>query len=148
MNIIVNRDPSDCGATLGEMLIDDVHESWTLEPTIREIAGEPVSQWKIPSKTAIPAGTYNVTIRASARFGRDMPHVENVPGFDAIEIHWGNFPHDTDGCTLLGTDKAPAMVKNSVVAFNAFFPKLQAALADGGAVSITYVNPPTESVVT
>jgi hypothetical protein len=143
MKIIVNREPSSDGATLGEMLIDGVHQAWTLEPTIREIAGEPVSEWKILNKTAIPAGTYNLIIGPSAKFGRDMPRVEDVQGFDGIEIHWGNFPHDTDGCTLLGTDKAPAMVKNSVVAFNAFFPKLQAELAAGGTVSITYVNPPS-----
>jgi hypothetical protein len=141
MTIIVNRQASSDDATIGEMLIDDVHEAWTLEPTIREVAGEPVSEWKIPSKTAIPAGTYNVTIAPSARFGREMPHVNDVDGFAGIEIHWGNFPIDTDGCTLLGTDKGSAMVKNSVAAFNAFFPKLQAALTAGDTVTITYVNP-------
>jgi hypothetical protein len=129
-------------------LIDDSHEAWTLEPTIREVAGEPVSQWKILNKTAIPAGTYDLTIGLSTRFGRDMPRIEDVAGFDGIEIHWGNFPHDTDGCTLLGTGKAPAMVTNSVVAFNLFFPKLQAELAEGRAVTITYVNPPAEILVT
>jgi hypothetical protein len=142
MKITVKREPSANDATLGEMLIGDVHEAFTLEPTIREVAGEPVSRWKIQNKTAIPAGTYNVTIRYSPKFKRDMPHVENVDGFECIEIHWGNYPKDTDGCTLIGTGKDPAMVTSSVAAFNAFFPKLQAALAGGEPVSITYVNPP------
>ena len=70
-----------------------------------------------------------------------MPHVENVDGFGNIEIHWGNYPKDTDGCTLIGTGKDPAMVTSSEAAFNVFFPKLQAALAGGDTVTITYVNP-------
>lgn len=141
MTITVNREASRDGATMGEMLIDGVHQAWTLEPVIREVAGKPVSEWKIPKKTAIPAGTYNLTIGPSARFGQDMPRVDNVDGFIGILIHWGNYPIDTDGCTLLGTARAPAMVQNSVAAFKAFFPKLEAELANGGTATITYVNP-------
>jgi hypothetical protein len=143
MNITVDRQTFTTNSTIGSMSIDGVFQCYTLEPTYREVIGQPVPTWKVPDQTAIPAGTYVVTLRDSDRFKRIMPHVEAVPGFDGIEIHWGNYPKDTDGCTLVGQSRTVDMVGASQATFAALFPKLEAAADAGEAISITYQGTPT-----
>lgn len=106
--------------TIGKMSIDGVFFCYTLEDKVRDV--------KVKNKTAIPEGTYNVIIDKSIRFGKDMPHVMNVPGFEGVRIHSGNTSSDTEGCILIGMDWVKGnFIARSRDAFNAFFPKLQQA---------------------
>lgn len=123
MKIVVQRQIQDAISTTGEMLIDGVHECYTLEPA-----------------QPIPAGTYDLTIRQSPRFQRLMPHVESVPGHTGILIHWGNWAKDTEGCTLVGETDGEDFVGHSVDEFNVLFQKFQRGLADGP-VTISYLDP-------
>jgi hypothetical protein len=59
---------------------------WTCEDEVREVPGQPVATWKVPGKTAIPAGIYEVDITMSQRFGRDLPVLLAVPGFTGVRI--------------------------------------------------------------
>src|SRR5262249_51155425 len=68
---------------------------------------EPVSTTSDVKPRAIPCGTYPVRIRKSKKFKREMPHIDEVPGFEGIEIHTGNFPHQTLGCVLIGQYAGP-----------------------------------------
>jgi hypothetical protein len=141
MELIVRRHASDDACTLGELLVDGEHECWTLEDPIREQPGVPVSQWKIPGQTAIPAGAYNVTITYSPHFGRNMPLVNDVPGFSGVRIHTGNAASDTDGCLLVGETLGVDAIRNSVAAFSPLYDKIANALAAGEVVTIEYINP-------
>lgn len=76
---------------------------------------------------AIPCGTYPLTIRWSPKHGRYIPCVGNVPGFFGIEMHIGNFPRDTEGCTLVGL----SLVQDAVYQSHGAFDKLWALLLDG-----------------
>lgn len=129
-------------STLGKLSINGVFECYTLEDTMREVPGTPVSSWKVYGDTAIPVGTYEVIIDFSAHFGRMMPHITGVSGFDGIRMHSGNTDRDTLGCILLGqTIGGPDLIGNSRIAFDKFFGKLQAALADFAEPTITILNP-------
>lgn len=129
--------------TFGRLLVDGVFMCYTLEDEIREVPGVPVADWKIKGQTAIPRGTYRVTLERSARFGPETLTVHDVPGFTAIRMHAGNTVADTEGCPLLGmaisdtgivggTSKpAVVLVKQSV----------GQALANGEVVMMDVVNP-------
>lgn len=102
MRLTVLRNPSVAGATVGRLYVDGVFACHTLEDEVREIPGRPVSEWKVPAATAIPAGTYRVTLENSPRFGWQTPTLHEVPGFSYIRMHAGNTAGDTEGCLLLG----------------------------------------------
>jgi len=117
---LVERQPSDGTATMGELLIDGQHECYTLEP---------------PDTFA--DGTFDLTIDRSIRFGRLMPHVLNVPGHTGIRIHWGNWRKDTQDCTLVGRTQDVDFIGHSVEEFDLLFQKIQDALTEGPQ-TITY----------
>jgi hypothetical protein len=75
-----------------------VYKCYTLEDPVREPGAA-----KVWGDTAIPAGKYPVAIRFSNRFQKELPGVQNVPGFEGILLHGGNDKLDTHGCPLLGT---------------------------------------------
>jgi len=138
MELTLQREPSTEESTPGKLFINGEFECFTLEDMVRELPGVRVAAWKVVSQTAIPTGTYNVTIDMSQRFGREMPHILDVEDFDGVRIHSGNTSADTEGCILIGQARNGSdEVINSRPAFNAFFPKLQAAISNGERVTIT-----------
>ena len=72
--------------TIGKLYIDGKYFCDTLEDQVRDLAKER----KIPGRTAIPAGVYEVIVNISPRFRRKLPRLLDVPGFDGILIHRGN----------------------------------------------------------
>jgi hypothetical protein len=107
---------------------------------------EPVQLHEDVKPRAIPSGTYELTLRNSPKHGRLIPHVENVPGFSEIEMHIGNFPRDTEGCTLVGKTREVDSIGLSHAAFDALFEKLLAAASEPHegvqhVGYITYVDP-------
>ena len=116
MKIVVKREPHD-KFTFGEMAIDGQYECLTLEDPVR--MGP-----KIPGNTAIPAGTYKVTIDHSNRFNCLMPHILDVPGFEGIRIHAGNTPENTEVCILVGQLRGSNSILSSRAAFQPLFRKL------------------------
>lgn len=128
MKLKVERTYCGPSCTIGSLYIDGAFECFTMEDVTRPI-GE-----KVPGETSIPSGTYNVTITPSVRFKRDLPLVENVPGFEGIRIHPGNTAADTEGCLLVGRTKGPNFVGESKAAFAILMPKIRDALDAGDTV--------------
>lgn len=89
--------------TLGKLYINNTYFCDTLEDKVRDLKKEK----KIKRETAIPYGTYKLTVgptglsRSTAPTGR-LPLVNNVPFFDGIRIHRWDRPQDTEGCLLVG----------------------------------------------
>lgn len=124
MIVLVKRGQPDSQCVISDVLVNGEWSFYGLEP----------EQGKGP----IPEGTYDLVVNWSNRFGRLMPEVLNVPGFDGIRIHPGNWPHDSEGCLLIGAGKSVDEITNSRSVFDDFFPKLQSALDAHEQCTITY----------
>ena len=131
MRLLLPRGPSSRTCTLGSLYCDDALLMFTLEDVVRPDGA------KIYGETAIPAGTYRVTLEKSKRFGRLMPYVHDVENFSGILFHWGNTAVDTKGCILVGLSRNADHLYHSRVAFDALFAKLDAVLSAGESVSLT-----------
>lgn len=95
--------------TIGDLFVNGTYLCNTLEDTVRLLTIEK----KIPGKTAIPAGKYNVIVNKSPKFKRDLPRLLDVPHFEGVLIHRGNLPEHTEGCILVGENKVKGKVINS-----------------------------------
>lgn len=119
--------------TVGKLYeVTDLGENpicYTLEDKYREVEGQDVKTWKVQDKTAIPKGTYNVSLTFSNRFQTRLPLLANVPGFTGIRIHSGNSSKNTEGCLLVGMtwDGKSDWIGSSKVAMSVLMPMLEKA---------------------
>lgn len=88
------RDTFTPSETIGKLYIDNLFCCNTLEPPVVPNTRHP--------KGAIPQGWYKVTVTNSLHFGRLLPILHMVPGFEGIRIHAGNNREHTEGCILVG----------------------------------------------
>jgi len=108
-NIIMQREPSGKDYTYGTLMFKD-YKCLTIEDEFRQI--------KIPDETRIPPDTYEIKLRREGgmykRAARDprfshfhdgMLHLQNVPDFKWIYLHWGVIDDHTAGCVILGKTK-------------------------------------------
>lgn len=111
--------------TIGKLYIDGEYFCDTLEDKDRGLTDDmtvsEISKTKIKKETAIPTGTYKVTITYSNRFKKNMPLINDVKGFEGIRIHSGNTDKDTEGCVLVGFNKVKGNVINSRDTYNKLF---------------------------
>ena len=120
MEIVVVRFHKKEKYTIGKMYINGTYFCDTLEDTDRGLTQEMnldiIDKTKVYGKTAIPTGRYRVELTKSKKFGRVLPLLYNVKGFEGIRIHRGNTNEDTLGCILVGQNKAVGKVINSAMA--------------------------------
>lgn len=111
--------------TIGKLYIDGEYFCDTLEDKDRGLTNDmtvsEISKIKIKKETAIPTGTYKITITYSNRFKKNMPLINDVKGFEGIRIHSGNTDKDTEGCILVGFNKIKGNVINSRDTYNKLF---------------------------
>lgn len=102
---------------------------------------------KKPSITAIPRGTYEITLDvvspkySKVQFYKDVcngkvPRLKNVKGFDGILIHAGNTDKDSSGCLLVGQNKVKGQVVNSKETFKQLYNLLQDGKSRGEKITI------------
>jgi hypothetical protein len=138
MEIELRRVSLNETSTEGELWIDGVRECYTLEDKVRP------DGVKIYGETAIPAGRYRVIVSMSQRFGKLMPLLLKVPGFEGIRIHAGNTVGDTHGCILVGDKQGnpgDGIIGDSRIAFARVLEMIRAAITQKEEVWIEIVNP-------
>lgn len=129
MKLTVKRLELSAASTIGRLAIDGEDFCWTLEDVVR--AGP-----KVFGQTAIPAGTYAIELTMSPHFGRVLPLLVNVPGYEGVRIHPGNTAADTEGCLLVGFGHGQDQITQSRDAFNSLFARIQEAANNGEPLSI------------
>ncbi|MDR0757212.1 MAG: DUF5675 family protein [Tannerella sp.] len=105
------------GYTIGSLSIDGAYFCDTLEDADRGLTqampAEEIRRRKVAHETAIPTGTYRVTVNLSPAKRRMLPRLLDVPGFSGILIHRGNTKNDSSGCILVGENKVKGKDLNS-----------------------------------
>lgn len=128
MKLEVKRIAKQSTYTIGKLFIDGEYFCDTLEDVCRGLTQDmteaQIAQIKVKGQTAIPSGTYKVDITFSQKFKKYLPILENVKGFEGIRIHSGNDSDDTEGCLLVGKNKAKGQVLESRDTFNKLMSKI------------------------
>ena len=132
MEMQVRRRWAEGDATIGELAFSINGERWcyTLEDVVRGTS-ENIAAVKIPNRTAIPAGRYQVVMAFSPHFQRELPHLVAVPSFTYVMLHGGNVAADTDGCILCGMAKGAGRISNCAPAVDGIIEQVVLAKAIG-----------------
>lgn len=143
MNILIKRFAKKNNYTIGRMYLNNEYFCDTLEDKDRgltqDLSRSVILKIKIPNETAIPLGIYKVALIKSPKFGRVLPRLLDVPGFEGILIHRGNTNKDTSGCILVGENKAVGKVLNSTYYENKIVEVLSKVIAKGEFVTIEII---------
>ncbi len=132
MEILLKRIAKLQTYTIGKLYINGEYVCDSLEDKDRSLTQDmelsDIKSKKVYGETAIPTGTYEVTMNVvSPKFknrswakpwGGKLPRLINVPGFDGVLIHVGNKASDSLGCILVGQNKVKGQVINSTTTFN------------------------------
>jgi hypothetical protein len=144
MELLLNRIARRDTYTIGRLFVDGVRFCDTLEDTDRGL-DQSMSLPVLRAKkrrgiTAIPTGRYKVTLGVkSPKFSQKkaydfckgyLPRLINVPAYDGVLIHIGNYPKDTEGCILVGKNSKVGAVLESTTTFKILYEKLKSAKDD------------------
>lgn len=138
MKLLLERADRNEAWTLGRLYVDGEYFCDTLEDKDRgltsDMTEDEIKKAKVKSQTAIPTGTYSVTLNVvSPKFSKKdmyrkidgkLPRILNVKGFDGILIHVGNTRDDTDGCVLVGENGKDGTIHNSKTTFFRLYARL------------------------
>jgi hypothetical protein len=152
MLITVDRKYKKSDYTIGNLYIDGKWFCNTLEDADRgldsSMSEDMIRTLKKPSITAIPRGTYEITLDvvspkySKVQFYKDVcngkvPRLKNVKGFDGILIHAGNSADHSSGCLLVGYNKSRGQVLNSKEVFKNLYKHLLDRKNKGEKITIT-----------
>ena len=151
MELLVDRKWKKHSYTISNLLIDGKWFCNVLEDADRGLddlmSVDRILELKKPTITAIPRGTYEITLDvvspkySKVQFYKDVcngkvPRLKNVKGFDGILIHAGNTDKDSSGCLLVGVNKIKGQVINSKETFKALYKLLQDRKSKGEKIVI------------
>lgn len=140
MELRVKRVALKSDYTIGRLYVNGEFFSDTLEDAVRDT--------KIYGKTAIPCGTYKITMDVVSPKFKDrswakpydgkLPRLIDVPNYEGVLIHVGNTAEDTSGCLLVGQNRAVGKLVNSTQTFMSLMEKhLIPAKNKGEKITIT-----------
>ena len=151
MELLIDRKWKKQSYTISNLYINGEWFSNVLEDADRgldnSMSEDMIRTLKKPSITAIPRGTYEITLDvvspkySKLQFYKDVcngkvPRLKNVKGFDGILIHAGNTDKDSSGCLLVGQNKVKGQVVNSKETFKYLYQLLQDGKSRGEKIVI------------
>ena len=119
--------------TIGKLYVNGEYVADTIEDTVRDLDKDGKfanGEVKIPGKTAIPYGRYEITMKVKSpkysdfskypwakKYDGYLPRLLNVSNFEGVLLHPGNTSSESAGCILTGENKVVGKVINSVNTF-------------------------------
>jgi hypothetical protein len=145
MELTLKRKYLKKGYTIGALHVNGIYLCDTLEDEVRVLNS---ASDKVYGKTAIPYGLYQIAMNViSPKFGAKpfykevcqgkLPRLLNVPFFDGILMHCGNYASDSYGCLIVGENKVKGGVINSQKTFRKLYAKMNEAYKRGEQIWIT-----------
>ena len=144
MKLLLKRKYFGDNYTTGDLYVDGKFFCNTIEDKVRQLpktcpdTPKGISckcKEKIYAETAIPVGTYKITMKLSSRFGVVLPYLHDVPHFIGVLIHSGNTEKDSSGCIIAGDNTSVGKVANS----RATCDKLNRLLANEKEITIEII---------
>lgn len=135
MQVHVKRFVNYSKCTVALLYVDNIFFGYVLEDVGRLI--------KVKGQTRIKAGKYKLNLQKAGRlheyytkkypFHKGMIHLNNVPEFQGVMFHIGNFDSDTEGCLLVGSSHNVNVqsVLSSTAAYKSFYIIVAEALEKG-----------------
>lgn len=155
MELVIDRKWKKTGYTVGNLYVDGRLFCNTMEDRDRGLTktmtAAQIKARKVPGETAIPTGTYALTMRVkSPKFSAwnyrktygfcegYVPRLLGVPGFEGVLIHIGNKANpDSYGCVLVGVNDRKGMVTKSTETFRKLWYVLKEADDRGESINVT-----------
>lgn len=143
MKLTIKRTITRNSYTLGKLYVDGVYFCDTLEDKDRgltqNMSTEQIKSMKVPGETAVPKGTYRVTLDVvSPKFskypfymetcGGKLPRLIDVKGYDGVLIHVADGPKRdslVQGCIGIGNLSAEEYLMNGKKVFAELYNKLK-----------------------
>lgn len=141
MKLVLKRINNQDNYCEGKLYIDGIYQCDVIEDTDRGLTNEmsitEIQSKKVYGETAIPKGTYQITLdvvspkfkdRSWATFCEGkLPRLLDVPGFEGVLIHVGNEASNSLGCLLVGQKTKDGWISNSTQTFKDLYYKLKQA---------------------
>lgn len=135
MELLLDRKYCKEKYTVGQLFIDGIFFSNTLEDKVRDINKNGKfdnGECKVYGETAIPYGEYEITLDVvSPKFSKyqfykevcngKLPRLLNVPHFEGILIHCGSTANNSAGCILVGNNTIKGGLTNSKETFKKLY---------------------------
>lgn len=152
LELLLDRKYKNETYTIGNLYVDGEWFCNALEDKDRGLSQtmplEEIKETKVYGETAIPTGRYEVRMDIVSpkyngvkwykdNFGGRMPRLESVKGFSGILIHSGNTALDSNGCILVGMNKAKGKVLDSRATFQKLWKILEQARKAGKTIYLT-----------
>ena len=154
MELVVDRKWKKQSYTISNLTIDGKWFCNVLEDKDRNLDSSmsiaKIRELKKPSITAIPRGTYEITLDVTSpkyctnSFYKQVcngkvPRLLNVKGFEGILIHVGDGPRGADlssGCLLCGYNKVKGQLRDGKEVFKKLYSLLKEAKSRGEKITI------------
>ena len=141
MKLVLKRINNQDNYCEGKLYIDGIYQCDAIEDTDRGLTSEmsvaEIQSKKVYGETAIPKGTYQITLdvvspkfkdRSWATFCEGkLPRLLDVPGYEGVLIHVGNEASNSLGCLLVGQKTKDGWISNSTQTFKNLYYKLKQA---------------------
>lgn len=128
MKLLLKRIALRESYTIGKLYVNGTYFCDTCEDRVRDNNRDgdldDIGEGKVYGQTAIPYGTYKVTMNVqSPKYSQRaayawckgyLPRLVDVPHFEGILIHSGNDATHSAGCILVGENKVRGQVINSM----------------------------------